>query len=70
MIYSPDYQITLADKPLRCAILVWRARGDGESFIAEGIRAGLDICWHDLAVGHYNVLKPEGIAAMQSAGLS
>jgi len=68
--YSPDYQIALADKPLRCAISVWRARGDGESFIAEGARAGLDIYWHDLAVGHYTVLKPEGIAAMQSAGLS
>ena len=68
--YSPDYQIALADKPLRCPISVWRARGDGPSFIADGEQTGLDIRWHDLDVGHYAVLKAEGIAAMQAAVLA
>ncbi|WP_174873177.1 amino acid adenylation domain-containing protein [Vogesella oryzae] len=67
--YSPDYQIDLASKPLRCPISVWRASGDGPSFIAGGEQVGLNIQWHDLAVGHYAVLKAEGIAAMQAAVL-
>jgi thioesterase domain-containing protein/acyl carrier protein len=68
--YSPQYQIALAEKPLSCPVSVWRARGDGTSFVCDGARAGLDIEQHDLAVGHYTVLKPEGIGALLAAGLA
>jgi amino acid adenylation domain-containing protein len=68
--YSPDYQIDLTHKPLRCPISVWRARGDSESFIAGGTSAGLDVRWHDLPIDHYAVLKSEGIEAIQSTRLS
>lgn len=68
--YSPNYQIFLADKKLSCPIEVWRASGDGESFIANGENVGLTIRYHDLAVGHYAVLKPEGITEMLAAGLA
>ncbi|AKJ31885.1 peptide synthetase [Caldimonas brevitalea] len=67
--YSPDYQIALADKPLSCPVTVWRARGDGESFVAQGASVGLDLRQHDLNVGHYAVLKQDGIAELLAAGL-
>jgi hypothetical protein len=68
--YSPAYQVSLADKPLSCPVMVWRARGDGPSFVSDGARAGLDIHQQDLAAGHYAVLKPEGITELLAAGLA
>jgi hypothetical protein len=67
--YSPNYQISLVDKKLSCPVEVWRARGDGESFVANGENFGLNIRYHDLAAGHYAVLKPEGILEMLAEGL-
>ncbi|MCW8174874.1 thioesterase domain-containing protein [Verminephrobacter aporrectodeae] len=67
--YSPNYQIVLMDKPLRCPISVWRAAGDGSAFIDDGAVTGLQLRNHDLMVDHYAVLKPQGIAALQATGL-
>jgi hypothetical protein len=68
--YSPAYQVSLEDKPLTCPVSVWRARGDGTSFVCDGARAGLDIREHELAVGHYTVLKPQGISELLASGLA
>lgn len=67
--YSPEYQISLGKKLLKCPIALWRAQGDGASFVSGGASAGLDILERDLAVGHYAVLQPEGISELLSAGL-
>lgn len=67
--YSPDYQIDLRAKPLACPVRVWRARGDGPSFVEAGSAAGLDIRLQDLAVGHYAVLQQDGVAALLAADL-
>lgn len=68
--YSPHYQVSLADQPLACPVAVWRANGDGPSFIADGAKGGLDIRFHDLAAGHYAVLKTDGITELLAAGLA
>jgi amino acid adenylation domain-containing protein len=68
--YSPNYQIALADKKLSCPVEVWRANGDGDSFVANAHDIGLKVRYHDLAVGHYALLKPEGITEMLAAGLA
>lgn len=68
--YSPHYQVALHERRLSCPVEVWRGSGDGPSFAAEGASAGLDIQYHDLAAGHYDVLKPAGIAELLARGLA
>lgn len=68
--YSPNYQIALADKTVRSPVEVWRANGDGPSFAANAAGTGLDIRYHNLAVGHYAVLKTDGITELLAAGLA
>ena len=67
--YSPDYQISLSARPLQCAIRVYRATGDSRAFIDAADEVGLRTASWTLSSGHYEVLKPEGIAELRAAGL-
>ncbi|PCF93918.1 amino acid adenylation domain-containing protein [Vreelandella nigrificans] len=67
--YSPEYQIALLDKPLRCRVTVWRAAGDGPAFIDDGLEVGLQLDNNELEVSHYAILKSKGISELKAAGL-